>query len=381
MKSTDVKKVILIAGARPNFMKVAPVLKEMKKYPDRFTPYLVHTGQHYDQNMSRVFFRDLGLPEPDVHLGVGSASHAVQTARIMTGFEEVIRENKADLIIVVGDVNSTLACALVGAKLHIPVAHIEAGLRSYDRNMPEEINRMLTDQVSDYLFTTCKDAENNLAKEGIEKDKIFFVGNIMIESLIRIRDELGKSDILDRLSLRTGKYVLLTLHRPSNVDDKEKLSGILEALQKMQKEIQIIFPAHPRTVKRITQFGFDQYFSSNHRFTLMDPVNYIDFLRLQKDAALVLTDSGGIQEETTFFKVPCLTLRSNTERPITVTQGTNQIIGSDPSTIVKKSLEILNSNKKSGTIPKFWDDRVSQRIVEVLLREEHGEGRKGGKER
>jgi len=229
LKSTDVKKVILVAGARPNFMKVAPVLERMKEYPDRFIPFLVHTGQHYDDNMSKVFFQDLGLPEPDVHLGVGSASHAVQTARIMTGFEEVIRENKADLIIVVGDVNSTLACALVGAKLHIPVAHIEAGLRSYDRNMPEEINRVLTDQVSDYLFTTCKDAENNLAKEGIEKDKIFFVGNIMIESLIKISDELGKSDILDRLSLRTSQYVLLTLHRPSNVYNQNKLNGILEA--------------------------------------------------------------------------------------------------------------------------------------------------------
>jgi len=372
LKSTDVKKVILVAGARPNFMKVAPVLERMKEYPDRFIPFLVHTGQHYDDNMSKVFFQDLGLPEPDVHLGVGSASHAVQTARIMTGFEEVIRENKADLIIVVGDVNSTLACALVGAKLHIPVAHIEAGLRSYDRNMPEEINRVLTDQVSDYLFTTCKDAENNLAKEGIEKDKIFFVGNIMIESLIKISDELGKSDILDRLSLRTSQYVLLTLHRPSNVDNKNKLNGILEALQKIQDQIPVIFPAHPRSVKRIRDFGLRDFIASNHQFIVTDPVNYIDFLRLQKDAALVLTDSGGIQEETTFFNVPCLTLRSTTERPVTVTQGTNQLIGSEPAAIVEKSFEILNGNKKSGSVPQFWDDQVSKRIVEVLFKKEYG---------
>jgi len=381
MNSTDKKKVILVAGARPNFMKVAPVLEEMKQYPDRFTPYLVHTGQHYDENMSRVFFQDLGLPEPDVYLGVGSASHAVQTARIMISFEKVISEHKADLIIVVGDVNSTLACALVGSKLHIPVAHIEAGLRSYDRNMPEEINRVLTDQISDHLFTTCEEAEDNLTREGIAKETIYLVGNTMIESLIKISDELDKSTILKRLSLLSGGYILLTLHRPSNVDGKEQLNGILQALHTIQKEIPVIFPAHPRTVKRIREFGLEKYFSSNQQFTLMDPVNYIDFIRLQKDAALVLTDSGGIQEETTFFNVPCLTLRSNTERPITVQEGTNQLIGSDPETIVKKSFDILSGNKKSGTIPRFWDDRVSERIVEVLLREEHGEGKKGGKER
>lgn len=362
------KKVLLVAGARPNFMKVAPLLKQMKKYSDRFNPLLVHTGQHYDEKMSQVFFRDLGLPEPDVYLGVGSGSHAVQTARIMISFEKVVKEKKADLIIVVGDVNSTVACALVGSKLHVPIAHIEAGLRSYDREMPEEINRVLTDQISDYLFTTCKDAEDNLVKEGIDKEKIHFVGNIMIESLLNMGDKLETSTILDKFSLRSGNYVLLTLHRPSNVDDKKQLTGILKALQEIQKEIPIIFPAHPRTIKRIREFRLKQLISSDHQFILTDPVNYIDFLRLQKDATLVLTDSGGIQEESTFFKVPCLTLRSNTERPITVTQGTNQLIGSDPEIIVERSRAILNGNTKSGSIPPFWDDKVSERIVKVLVK-------------
>ncbi|MFO7889296.1 MAG: UDP-N-acetylglucosamine 2-epimerase (non-hydrolyzing) [bacterium] len=368
MNDTDMQRVILVAGARPNFMKVAPVLEEMKKYPDKFVPFLVHTGQHYDENMSKVFFRDLGLPEPDVYLGVGSASHAVQTARIMMRFEEVVKEKNPDIIIVVGDVNSTLACALIGSKLHIPVAHIEAGLRSYDREMPEEINRVLTDQISDYLFTTCKDAENNLVREGIAKEKIYFVGNIMIESLINMDNRLDRSDILNRLSLTSGNYVLLTLHRPSNVDNKKQLAGILRALQKIQKEIPIIFPAHPRTVKKIHEFTLKQYISSSRQLNIVEPINYIDFLRLEKSAAFVLTDSGGIQEETTFFNVPCLTLRSNTERPITVQEGTNQLIGSDPENIVKKSFDILSGNKKKGgKVPKFWDDRVSKRIVEVLL--------------
>ncbi|MEJ2628490.1 MAG: UDP-N-acetylglucosamine 2-epimerase (non-hydrolyzing), partial [bacterium] len=309
------------------------------------------------------------LPEPDVHLGVGSASQAVQTAKIMISFEEVVKGKKPDLIMVVGDVNSTLACALVGAKLHLPVAHIEAGLRSYDRHMPEEVNRVLTDQISDFLFTTCKEAEDNLLQEGIARDKIHFVGNIMIESLLKRQDRVQDSDILNRLSLTPQGYVLLTLHRPSNVDRKEQLAGILKALHKIQKKISIIFPAHPRTVKRIQEFQLENHISSNHRLRLMDPLSYIDFLRLQKDAALVLTDSGGIQEEATFFQVPCLTLRSNTERPITVQEGTNQLIGSDPGIIVKKSFAALAGPRKKTNIPKFWDDQVSRRIVEVLLKD------------
>ncbi len=364
------KKVFLVAGARPNFMKVAPILKRMREYADEFDPMLVHTGQHYDEKMSKVFFQDLKLPEPDVYLGVGSATHAVQTARIMIAFEEVVKEKKADLIIVVGDVNSTLACALVGSKLHIPVAHIEAGLRSYDRDMPEEINRMLTDQISDYLFTTCKQAGNHLLKEGIGDDKIHFVGNVMIESLLKMRDRLDNSDILERLSLKPGDYALLTLHRPSNVDHKERLTRIFSALEKIQKKIRIIFPVHPRTLKRIQEFRLKQYISSNHRFTLLDPVNYPDFLRLEKDAAFVLTDSGGIQEETTFFNIPCLTIRKNTERPITIRKGTNQLVGSDPETIVKKSFAILTGHIKKGQVPQYWDNKVSERIIEVFLRDE-----------
>ncbi len=361
------KRVFLVAGARPNFMKVAPVWERMIQYPDRFDPFLVHTGQHYDDTMSRVFFRDLGLPEPDVYLGVGSASQAVQTANIMISFEKVIKEKRPDLIVVVGDVNSTLACALVGVKLHLPIAHIEAGLRSYDRQMPEEVNRVLTDQISDFLFITCKEAEENLLREGIAKDKIHFVGNIMIESLLKRQNQVQDSDILDRLSLTPQKYVLLTLHRPSNVDGKEQLTGILKAMQEIQKKIPVIFPAHPRTLKRIKEFQLGNHISSDHRLRVMDPLPYIDFLRLQKDAALVLTDSGGIQEETTFFKVSCLTLRNTTERPITIMQGTNELIGTNPEIIVKKSFAVISGNKKKGKVPKFWDDQVSRRIVEVLL--------------
>jgi len=357
------KRVILVAGARPNFMKVAPILEEMKKSADHFQPFFVHTGQHYDDEMSKAILQELRLPEPDVYLGVGSASHAVQTARIMMAFEEVVTEEKPGLVIVVGDVNSTLACALVASKAGVPIAHVEAGLRSFDRTMPEEINRVLTDRISDFLFTTCEDANRNLRREGIPEEHIYFVGNVMIESLRRFEPMLESSSVFDALGLRRGEYVLATLHRPSNVDDRETLEAILNAFQRIQQEIPLVFPAHPRTQKRMKEFGFQNL---NSRLRVTEPMGYIEFLALEKHARFVLTDSGGIQEETTVFGIPCLTIRENTERPITIREGTNVLVGTRESRIVQESLKILNGGGTRGKVPQFWDDKVSERIVGVL---------------
>ena len=357
------KRVILVAGARPNFMKVAPILEEMKKSADHFQPFFVHTGQHYDDEMSKAILQELRLPEPDVYLGVGSASHAVQTARIMMAFEEVVTEEKPGLVIVVGDVNSTLACALVASKACVPIAHVEAGLRSFDRTMPEEINRVLTDRISDFLFTTCEDANRNLRREGIPEEHIYFVGNVMIESLRRFEPMLESSSVFDALGLRRGEYVLATLHRPSNVDDRETLEAILNAFQRIQQEIPLVFPAHPRTQKRMKEFGFQNL---NSRLRVTEPMGYIEFLALEKHARFVLTDSGGIQEETTVFGIPCLTIRENTERPITIREGTNVLVGTRESRIVQESLKILNGGGTRGKVPQFWDDKVSERIVGVL---------------
>ncbi len=347
-------------------MKIAPILEEMKKFPKSFKPLFVHTGQHYDDEMSKVFLKDLKLPEPDVFLNVGSASHGAQTAKIMISFEKVVHETMPELVIVVGDVNSTLACALVAAKAHISVAHIEAGLRSGDRTMPEEINRILTDQISDYLFITEPVAEKNLMAEGIAKDKIHFVGNIMINSLIKYSQKYETSRIFDELHLVRGEYVLVTLHRPSNVDNQETFQQILNVLSRIQQDIQIIFPAHPRTQKRMREFGLSDVESNDHRLRVLDPMGYLDFIALEKYARFVITDSGGIQEETTFFQVPCLTVRENTERPVTIEKGTNIRVGTDPDRIIKESLKILNGDVKRGTIPQFWDDQVARRIVDVL---------------
>ncbi len=359
-------KIILVAGARPNFMKIAPIYHRMKQYPDQFNPVFVHTGQHYDDKMSHSFLRDLDMPEPDHYLNVGSASHAIQTAKIMIAFEKVVEQEKPDWVMVVGDVNSTIACALVASKLHIPVAHVEAGLRSYDREMPEEINRILTDQISDLLFTTCRDADENLKKEGIAEEKIHFVGNVMIESLIRFKDRYEQLDVYKGYGLSAKEYALVTLHRPSNVDDSEVFEGILKALFTISEKVPVLFPAHPRTQKRIHEFEFTNQFFEDHRFILTDPIPYFHFLALQKNAKLVLTDSGGVQEETTFFGVPCLTLRENTERPITVTEGTNQLIGINSESIRCNGLEILNNHNVSGSIPEFWDEDVSERICRAL---------------
>jgi UDP-N-acetylglucosamine 2-epimerase (non-hydrolysing) len=359
-------KVLLVAGARPNFMKVAPILAALRK-DSRFEPLLVHTGQHYDAGMSDVFFQDLGMPEPDLHLGVGSGSHAEQTARVMTAVEPVLLERRPDLVMVVGDVNSTLAASLVAAKLGIPVAHVEAGLRSFDRTMPEELNRMLTDQLSDLLLTTSADAEENLLREGIEASKIHFVGNVMIDSLLRHRKEAAKSKVLAQLSLAPRKYAALTLHRPANVDDRATFDRILTALEELAAETPILFPVHPRTRKRIEEHGFGPRIAAAKRIRLVEPLGYLDFLRVLDQAALVLTDSGGIQEETTVLGVPCLTLRENTERPVTITRGTNVLVGLSTGRIVNEGRKALAHFPENGRVPEKWDGKAAERIVAVLL--------------
>jgi UDP-N-acetylglucosamine 2-epimerase (non-hydrolysing) len=372
--------VVLVAGARPNFMKIAPLSDELRKRGIGHT--LVHTGQHYDEVMSEAFFRDLRLPRPDISLGVGSGTHAEQTGKIMVGFEKVCFRSKPDLAVVVGDVNSTLACALVAAKLHIPVAHVEAGLRSHDRSMPEEINRILTDHIADYLFTSCEDANVNLRREGIFASKIFFVGNVMIDTLNRFVDEAGESEILARLGLRdngrTSPYAVLTLHRPSNVDHEEVLKGIFAALERLSERIPVLFPVHPRTLNRMKGFSLDRCVSyggglcsvdskrSKKNMRAIPPLGYFDFLNLISNAAVVLTDSGGIQEETTVLGIPCLTLRDNTERPVTVREGTNMVVGSDPERILDASLHVLENGSREKRIPRFWDGKAAERIVGIL---------------
>ena len=359
-------KVLHVVGARPNFIKIAPIIEEMAKYPERFQQVLVHTGQHYDGEMSQVFFDDLDIPRPDVYLGVGSGSHAEQTARVMLAFEPVLLEQKPDLVLVVGDVNSTLACALVCVKIGVLVAHVEAGLRSFDRTMPEEINRVLTDQIADLLFTTERDADENLWREGVAEEKIHFVGNVMIDTLLRHKERALALDALGRYELEHRGFALLTLHRPSNVDVPEVLSGILDALAEIQAWLPIIFPAHPRTVKRVRELGFEGRLAAMPDLRVTEPLGYLEFLNLMANARLALTDSGGIQEETTILGVPCLTLRENTERPVTVTQGTNTVVGRDPERIVTEALAILDGRNKGGRVPELWDGRAAERIVNVL---------------
>ncbi len=306
-------KIILVCGARPNFMKIAPIVRAIVKHnasfsADSIEPVLVHTGQHYDYEMSQVFFENLELPEPDFHLSVGSGTHAEQTGRIMIEFEKILLQEKPDIVVVVGDVNSTLAGALAAVKLHIPVAHVEAGLRSYDRSMPEEINRLLTDAISDYLFTPSPDADENLKKEGIAEEKIFLVGDVMVDSLLHNKEKAEHSQILSRLGLKEGNYALLTLHRPSNVDEKERLLNIIRALKEISQRLPIVFPAHPRTQKRLKEFNLlNQSPFTNHQLLLIEPLGYLDFLCLMMKARFVMTDSGGIQEETTVLNIPCLT--------------------------------------------------------------------------
>lgn len=360
------KKVLLIAGARPNFMKVAPIYAEMKRRSAEFAPKIVHTGQHYDAAMSDAFFDDLGMPKPDIHLGVGSGSHAVQTAKIMTEFEPVVLAEKPDWVLVVGDVNSTIACALVCSKLGIKVAHVEAGLRSRDRSMPEEINRILTDSISDLLFTTSQDADENLKQEGIPAENIVFVGNVMIDSLLEHLKLAEKSNVRQDLGVNDIDYAVVTLHRPSNVDDKPTFSGILDALLAISEKLPIIFPVHPRTKAKLEEFGFAERIASSN-IRLIEPLGYLDFMRLYSGAKLVLTDSGGLQEETTVLTIPCLTLRHNTERPITIEMGTNVLVGTEPEAIKFAAEKALGNDRDSDTkIPPLWDGKAAGRICDAL---------------
>lgn len=360
------KRILNIVGARPNFMKIAPIHKEMKKNGS-MEPFLIHTGQHYDKLMSKLFFNDLGMPKPDEFLGVGSGSHARQTAKVMIEFEKVCQKYNPDLVVVVGDVNSTMACSIVASKLWIPVAHVEAGLRSFDRKMPEEINRLVTDSISDILFITEPNGEINLRNEGVDPGKLHYVGNVMIDSLINFLDVSESSSIIAELELKEKDFLLVTLHRPSNVDNKENFEKILYALEVISKDIEIIFPIHPRTQKNIELFGFKEKVNGIKNLKIVPPLGYLDFIQLEKKCKFVLTDSGGLQEETTYLGKPCLTARENTERPITVQIGTNEIVGTDTELIIKYSKKILNNSWKKGEIPKYWDGKTAARITDILF--------------
>lgn len=361
-------KVINVVGARPNFMKIAPIQREMAKYSD-LQPILVHTGQHYDERMSKLFFDDLELPKPDIYLNVGSASHAVQTAKIMMEFEKVVLEEKPDLVIVVGDVNSTMACSIVASKLHVKVAHVEAGLRSFDRTMPEEINRLVTDALSDLLFVTEQSGLDNLKKEGIADSKVHFVGHVMIDSLIHFTEKAKKSVIKSKLNVENKGYILVTLHRPSNVDNRENFIKLLNAFEVVEKDTRIIFPIHPRSKKMIAEFGLDKQIKRMENLVLLEPLGYLDFMNLLHNARFVLTDSGGIQEETTYLGVPCLTMRENTERPVTVDLGTNTLVGSNTELIISEAKKILSGKNKNGQIPPLWDGKAAERIVQKIIEE------------
>jgi UDP-N-acetylglucosamine 2-epimerase (non-hydrolysing) len=348
-------------------MKAAPVVEAMERRKHEFAPLIVHTGQHYDASMSDAFFRDLALPEPDVHLEVGSGSHAKQTAAVMDRFEPVVLREKPDWVVVVGDVNSTLACALVCSKLSVRVAHVEAGLRSRDRTMPEEINRLLTDQIADLLLTPSQDADRNLLAEGIPRERIRFVGNVMIDSLLKHLKRSETSTAREELGVAHDAYAVITLHRPSNVDHRETLAGILSALNRIGERLPVIFPIHPRTRRNIEEFGLLEALERSARVRVVEPLGYVDFLRLYSGAALVMTDSGGIQEETTVLGIPCLTLRENTERPITIELGTNQLVGSQEERIVAAALKALEpSRSEDACLPPLWDGKSADRILDAI---------------
>jgi UDP-N-acetylglucosamine 2-epimerase (non-hydrolysing) len=364
-------KIINVVGARPNFMKMAPIIKAMDQHPDEIEHLLVHTGQHYDQKMSKAFFDDLGMPKPDIDLGVGSGSHAEQTGQVMVKFEQVCLKEKPDLVIVVGDVNSTMACTITAKKLGIRVAHVEAGLRSGDMEMPEEINRLCTDVLCDYLFTTDTGANDNLRAEGVADDKVIFVGNVMIDTLLHHKAMAEKLTTGSDMGLEAGNYAMLTLHRPSNVDDKEILNGIFEALAEISEQLPIVFPIHPRTRKMMETFGLSHYLEpseSGKGIIVTEPLGYLEFLNLNMNARLVLTDSGGLQEETTVLGVPCITLRHNTERPITIEQGTNVLIGNDKYKILAAANDVLEGRAVTGRVPEKWDGKTSERLVEWLIK-------------
>lgn len=363
-------KIINIVGARPNFMKMAPIIEAMNRYPNEINHLLVNTGQHYEESMSKSFFNDLGMPKPDINLEVGSGSHAEQTAKIMVAFEKVCLAEKPDLVVVVGDVNSTMACTITAKKLGIKVAHVEAGLRSRDMGMPEEINRLCTDVLCDYLFTTDHFANENLKQEGIAAEKIIFVGNVMIDTLLKHKQMAASLDVLQRLGLKRGEYANLTLHRPSNVDNRTTFSGILEALRTLSKSVPIVFPIHPRTRKMAEQYDLMHYFNDGEQVKgiwLTEPFGYLEFLHLNMHAKMVLTDSGGLQEETTVLGVPCITLRHNTERQITCDVGTNIIAGCNPEKILSAAQMVYDGQWREGEIPEKWDGHAAQRIIDWLI--------------
>lgn len=359
--------VHMIAGARPNFMKIAPILRAAKKQESRVQCRVIHTGQHYDRAMSDVFFEELGIPAPDHYLGCGGGSHAEQTAKIMVKYEELCISEQPDLVLVVGDVNSTLACAIVAKKLHVKVAHVEAGLRSGDRDMPEEINRLVTDAISDLYFVTEPSGEEHLQREGQPDEKIHHVGHVMVDNVIYQRDKLEREPLSEGDSIAVKEqhsdYGVVTLHRPSNVDDPKVFAELAGALKKISERLPLVFPVHPRTRANLEKFGIDL----GSAITLLDPMGYMDFLNLWKDAKVVMTDSGGLQEETTALGVPCLTLRENTERPITIEEGTNVLVGTDPALIEKSASQILDGAGKKGQRPELWDGHAAERIIEVLL--------------
>lgn len=366
---SDLKRILCVVGARPNFMKIAPIMRALRSDQIPLEAMLLHTGQHYDDAMKRAFFDQLGIPEPDIDLGVGSGSHAVQTAEIMLRFEPVLDEYRPDMLLVVGDVNSTIACALVAVKKGIPIVHVEAGLRSGDRGMPEEINRILTDQLSDLLFTTERSAHTNLHNEGVSEDNIHFAGNVMIDTL---RYNLKKATpceqtLPESIKVEAGGYGLVTLHRPSNVDDPQILRRLLETLAEISKTLPLVFPVHPRTQQRIHDARLDAVLKENRIFTL-PPLGYLEMLGLMKDARVVLTDSGGIQEETTALGVPCITLRESTERPITVTEGTNTVVGTSSERILQSFQDVMATGGKAGRVPEYWDGKAAERIAAELTK-------------
>jgi len=360
-------KLVNVVGARPNLMKIAPLMDAFSRRSG-VEALLVHTGQHYDANMSQLFFHELGIPEPDLNLEVGSASHAVQTAEIMRAFEPIVQEHRPDAVLVVGDVNSTIACGLVAVKLGVRLVHVEAGLRSFDRTMPEEINRVLTDSISDLLFCTEESGVLNLRREGIPEQRIHLVGNVMIDTLLRHRAKADESRILSELGLSPRSFAVLTLHRPANVDDPAVLGRLVDALEEIHRDLELVFPVHPRTRHKLAAFGLAERLAALPRLRLVEPIGYLDFLKLMAEARLVLTDSGGIQEETTILRVPCLTLRDNTERPVTVECGSNRLVGRDPARIVAAWREIRDSAAKPAGVPPLWDGRAAERIADVLLR-------------
>ncbi|RDB03900.1 non-hydrolyzing UDP-N-acetylglucosamine 2-epimerase [Runella aurantiaca] len=361
-------KILNIVGARPNFMKVAPLHRAFQRKSE-IESKIVHTGQHYDAKMSDVFFNQLELPKPDYFLGIGGGSHTQQTAKIMLEFEKVVEAEQPDLVLVVGDVTSTIACALVATKMHIPIAHVEAGLRSGDRRMPEEINRILTDSISDYLFVTEQAGIDNLKHEGVPAEKVFMVGNCMIDSLVYYRQKASQMNVLGGVGLASAhSYVLMTMHRPANVDTAEGLTSILQIIENTTPYKKVLFPIHPRTKNNIERFGLKAKLDAIEGLILTEPQGYLEFLNLMENAALVITDSGGIQEETTYLQVPCLTFRDSTERPVTVELGTNQLLADlNPVTVHEKVIETLEGRAKKGVIPPLWDGHAAERIAEILV--------------